>query len=321
MQVMPVFSQLGRNLGLVLGRIGTLVALVVGIWLLSIYGQSRPAALGLDAPATQFSAARADAVLGRVLGQQAPHPAGSAAAEAVRARILQELAAMGVQARTQTGMSCHRDLRWMYMPCGTVTNIIATVSPGTGKQILLMAHSDSVAAGPGAADDGSGVAILLETIRALKARGLSGEHPIIALFTDGEEAGLLGAEAYLRDPLARAKIGAVINAEARGNQGPSYLFQTSAGNARLIDLYAGSVAQYATSSLYEEIYKYLPNDTDLTPILAAGIPGYNFAFIGNVAHYHTPLDRRENIDRRSLQQQGDAALALADALSNTDLST
>jgi hypothetical protein len=303
-----------------LGRIGTLAALVVGIWLLSSYGQSRPVALGLDARATQFSAARADAVLGRVLGQQAPHPAGSAQAEAVRARILKELAAMGVQARTQTGMSCYGEPRWSDLPCGTVTNIVASVSPGTGQAILLMAHADSVAAGPGAADDGSGVAILLETIRALKARGLQGGHPIIALFTDGEEAGMLGAAAAVRDASARARIGAVINVEARGNQGPSYLFQTSAGNRKLIDLYAGSVAQYATSSLYSEIYKYLPNDTDLTPMLAAGLPGYNFAFIGNVAHYHTPLDRRENIDPRSLQQQGDAALALTVSLARADLS-
>ena len=57
-----------------------------------------------------------------------------------------------------------------------------TSSPGTGKAVVLMAHSDSVAAGPGAGDDGSGVAILLETIRALKARGTaaSGEHPVVA---------------------------------------------------------------------------------------------------------------------------------------------
>ena len=65
--------------------------------------------------------------------------------------------------------------------------------------------------------------------------------------------------------------------------GPSYLFQTSAGDGELVDLYARNVAHPATSSLYGEIYKYLPNDTDLTPFLQAGFTGYNFAFIGNVA--------------------------------------
>jgi Peptidase family M28 len=313
----------GRKSGQKLGRIVALAALVAGIWLLSAYGQSRPQALGLDAPAGQFSAARADLVLGRVLGDQRPHPVGSAAAQAVRGRILQELAALGVAARTQTGMSCTSEPRWNTMPCGTVTNIIAEVSPGHTKAsaIVLMAHSDSVPAGPGAGDDGSGVAILLETIRALKARNAAASaiHPIVALFTDGEEPGLLGAAFYLRDPAARARIGAVINVEARGNQGPSYLFQTSAGNGKLIDLYARSLTQFSASSLYGEIYKYLPNDTDLTPMLGLGVPAANFSFIGNVAHYHTPLDRRENIDRRSLQQQGDAATALSDALSHVDL--
>ena len=54
--------------------------LAAAIWLLTVYGQSRPAPLGPGAPATQFSAARADAALGRLLGDQRPHPVGSQAA-------------------------------------------------------------------------------------------------------------------------------------------------------------------------------------------------------------------------------------------------
>ena len=46
-----------------MGRIWLLAGLVTAIWLLSIHGQARPDAFGLDAPAAQFSAARADAVL------------------------------------------------------------------------------------------------------------------------------------------------------------------------------------------------------------------------------------------------------------------
>lgn len=304
-----------------MGRILGVAALAVGIWLLSLFGQSRPQPLGLDASATRFSAARADAVLGRLLADQRPRPAGSSENTAFRGRLLKELASLGVSARTQTQMSCASERRRDFIPCATVTNVIADVLPGSGKPILLMAHADSVAAGPGAGDDASGVATVLETIRALKAREKQGGHPVTALFTDGEENGLLGAVAYLRDPRARADIGAVINMESRGNQGPSYLFQTSAGDSKLIDLYARSVPHFAASSLYAEIYKILPNDTDLTPFLSAGITAYNFAFIGNSAHYHTPLDRRENIDPRSLQQHGDNALELANALRHTDLVT
>ncbi len=301
-----------------MGRIWGLAALVVAVWLLAVYAQSRPAPLGLDAPATQFSAARADAVLGRLLGDQQPRPAGSTANAAFRERLLKELSGLGVVARSHTSMSCSSAERYGVIACASVTNIVAGVSPGSGKQVLLMAHMDSVGAGPGAGDDASGVATILEAIRALKARGLNGEHPIVALFTDGEESGLLGASAFLREPLRAAKTGVVINVEARGNQGVSYLFQTSPGDSRLVDLYARSVPNFAASSLYAEIYKRLPNDTDLSPFLAAGVTSYNFAFIGNQAHYHTPLDRRENIDPRSLQQHGDNLLELADALSHAD---
>lgn len=302
-------------------RLGALAGLAVGIWLLAAYGTSRPTALGPDAPAPQFSAARADAVLGRLLDGQHPHPAGSAENARMHDRILKELAALGVPARTESRMSCYGEPRFGALSCGTVNNIIADVSEGPGKNIVLMAHMDSVAAGPGAGDDASGVATILETIRALKARKETGCHPIRVLFTDGEENGMLGAAAYLRDPAYRSETGAVINMESRGNQGPSYLFQTGPGDRRLVDLYARAVSHFAASSLYAEIYKILPNDTDLTPFLAAGITGYNFAFIGNGAQYHTPLDRRENLDPRTLQQHGENALGVTQALRYADLTT
>ena len=239
----------------------------------------------------------------------------------MRSRILKALNALGVPARTTTQMSCLSEKRWGALSCGSVTNIVAQVSQGSGKQIVLMAHADSVAAGPGAGDDASGVATILETIRALKARQETGGHPIRALFTDGEEIALLGAAAYVRDPGMRAETGAVVNIEARGNRGPSYLFQTGPGDAQLVELYARAVPHYAASSLYAEIYKVLPNDTDMTPFLDAGITGYNFAFIGNGGQYHTPLDRHENIDPQSLQQHGENALGVVEELRHADLNS
>ena len=293
-------------------RIWGLAVLVAGIWLLSVHGQSMPDPLGPDAPAGAFSWARADAALARVLGPERPHPVGSREAAAVRGRILEELARLGVPAREQTQMSCVSEARWHEVNCATVTNIIADVLAGSGKPVLLMAHSDSVAAGPGGGDDGSGVAVLLETIRALKARTAQNGRPVTALFSDGEEQGLLGASATIRE--SGTNIAAVVNADVRGDSGASFLFQTSPGDAGLIELYAKGVSHYATSSISGVIYKFLPNDTDLTPALAAGLPGVNFAFVGDVAAYHTPLDRRENLASGSLQEQGDNMLAMADGL-------
>ena len=310
-------------------RVWLLGLLCVAAWALA--GQGPSFVAGGDAPSTEFSAARAQGVLARLLGPQKPHPVGSAENNAIHARLLAELGRLGVATHSLTGMSCLG--RTGVIACATVSDVIADVVPGDGKAILLMAHLDSVAAGPGAADDASGVATILETIRALKADAGAGtassseavghrkSHPVIALFSDGEEAGLLGAKLFLRDAGWRSRVGMVINAEARGNQGPSYLFQTSAGNAKLVDLYARSVAHPATSSLYGEIYKYLPNDTDLTPFLQAGFAGANFAFIGNVADYHTRLDRQENLSPASLQSHGDNVLGLARGLEGADFAS
>jgi hypothetical protein len=290
-------------------RVWLLGLLAVAIWLLP--GVPLPKASGPDTPANQFSAARAEALLTRLLPEQKPHPAGSAENAAVHERLTAELAQQGIQSETLKGMSCRSGR--IAISCANVTDIIAEPIQGAGKAIVLMAHLDSVPAGPGAGDDLSGVATILETIRAIKQSG-GNNHPVIALFTDGEEFGLLGAELFLRDPGWRSKVGVVINVEARGTNGPSYLFQTSPGDAKLIDVYAQSAPHPATSSLYGEIYRYLPNDTDLTPFLRLGLQGYNFAFIGNVAAYHTGLDRAENLDPASLQSQGDNVLGLVRGL-------
>jgi len=296
-------------------RIWFLGLLAVGFWLLSVYG-SGPSPLPADAPATEFSAARADAVLARLLGPEVPHPRGSPAAAAYRERLKAELARLGIPFEERTQDSCYGRNRWHF--CGTVTNIRALAIPGTGKEVLLMAHTDSVPHGPGACDDGCGVATILETLRALKARGLANNRPVAALFTDGEESGLLGSAAYARDPVSRARTGVVVNVEARGNRGQSLLFQTSPGDAALIDLYARAAPHPAASSLYAEIYKILPSDTDLTPFLEAGATGANFAFIGGVQDYHTARDRRAAISPRSLQHEGENVLAMTASLARAD---
>jgi Peptidase family M28 len=299
-------------------RIVGLALLALAVWFAGRYIDGQPKPRGLDAPPTEFSAARADATLAALLGPEVPHPASSAANAAVRDRIRAAFAKLGIKTTVYRALGCNGRPQYGFFACGTAEDIIADVAPGPGRAVILMAHYDSVPAGPGAADDQSGVATILETVRALQARGMPTKHPVIALITDGEEAGLLGAAAFLDNPAFKARVGAVINVEARGNQGPSLLFQTSPGDGPLIDLYARNVPEFATSSLFAVIYKLLPNDTDLTVFLDQGFTGFNFAFTGNVAHYHTPLDRRANLSLSTLQQHGDNALGVASGLMQTD---
>ena len=296
-------------------RVWLLGLLAVGAWFLAGYGTPLPVPLKSDAPTQEFSAGRAGENLTRLLGDQKPHPAGTPENEAVHARLMSALSQLGIAGQSISGMSCRGGRGGV--TCGTVSDIAAEAIPGDGKALLLMAHMDSVAAGPGAADDQSGVAIVLEVARALKAQS-DHRHPVMLLFTDGEEMGLLGAHLFLDDPAWRDRIGAVINVEARGNQGKSFLFQTSEGDAQLVDIYAKNVARPSASSLYDTIYRYLPNDTDLTPFLQAGFPAYNFAFIGNAGQYHTRLDRKENLNPGTIQSQGEAVLGTARGMEGVD---
>jgi hypothetical protein len=115
-------------------------------------------------------------------------------------------------------------------------------------------------------------------------------------------------------PLARTVHGAV-NVDARGSGGPSAMFETSPGNAWIVGRYARSAKHPVSSSLFYEIYKRMPNDTDFTTV-KAHVHGVNFANIAQIEHYHTPLDSFANADPGTLQHHGDQALAMVRALAD-----
>ncbi len=298
---------MGKDRGLIIACAGVALLSVVTLWM---YGT--PAPIAADAPATAFSAVRAREILKDLVGDGVPHPLGSAADAVVRDRIVKRLTALGYATELQTGLACND-----FATCGTPTNIIATRGDMTGKDaVMLAAHYDSVPAGPGASDDGAGVANLLEIARILTVVPAP-RHPVVLLVTDGEEAGLLGAYVFTRDhPLAK-QIKAAVNMEARGVSGPSFMFETGSANAWLLRLYGEATLEPITNSLCYVIYKMLPNNTDFTVFKAANYQGFNLAFIGDVGHYHTPLDSWENSSASTMQHQGANALSALLALANT----
>jgi hypothetical protein len=181
-----------------------------------------------------------------------------------------------------------------------------------------MAHYDSVPYGLGAADDGAGCAALLETLRALK------HHPqpkndLIFLFTDGEEAGLLGPKAFLDHPYIK-DVKAVLNFEARGYYGPSMMFELSEENGWLIEQVAQAVDYPSASSVMFDAAGRMPTTTDYEVLKKAGYPGMGLAFVGGIEYYHTYNDSPENISMFSLQQHGEYGLPLNLHFGNVDLS-
>lgn len=272
------------------------------------------------APAgTAFEQERAFATLSRLLKEGQSHVAGSPENAVVRDRIIEEFRTYGYEPEVQTAFACAPPDR-RFPGCARVENIIA-VHKGTpgAKSVLVTAHYDSVPAGPGAADDGAGTAVVLELARTLAGRQT--KNDFVFLITDAEEVGLRGALAFADAHPLMKTVGIVLNVEARGASGPSMMFETGPNNAALIDLYAKAIANPSANSLIYEIYKLLPNDTDFTVYSKTGLTGFNFAFSNAASLYHSQRDNLEYLDRDSLQHHGDNMFALAAVLADTDLST
>ncbi|MEU6723220.1 M28 family peptidase [Nonomuraea wenchangensis] len=270
--------------------------------------------LPASAPTGEFSAARARTHLERFATE--PRPIGSAAAERARNHLVAQLRAAGLDVEVQRAVGANASTGLASF--GLVRNIVATRrgDDPTGT-VVIAAHYDSAAMGPGVSDDAAAVAAMLETVRALGDAPL--RNDLVLLMTDGEEDGVLGAQAFVREhPLGRAG-GVLLNWEARGVSGPSLMFETSPGSAGLVEAYAAAAPRPRGDSTMAALYRLLPNNTDFTPLTAAGFDGLNFAYIQRSSHYHTAGDSLANLDLGSLQHHGSTMLALARALGAADL--
>lgn len=279
--------------------------------------QKTPPAQPASIATTEFSAARAMQHLSWIAAE--PHPTGSAAAAKVRDQLVANLQQAGLQVSVQRGQAAAEygkgDGRGVR--AANVENVVA-VLPGRDRglpAVLLMAHYDTVPHSPGAADDGLGVAVMLEISRALQ--GDVRQRDVVFLFTDAEEAGLLGARAFFASHPLSSRIGTAINLEARGSSGRAVLFETGPGNAALLSAFAKLAPQPVGNSLTGFVYRYMPNGTDFTVPAQKGIPGLNFAIIGSQIDYHAATASVANLDPGSVQHMGAQVLPLVRRLATT----
>lgn len=273
----------------------------------------------LDTPDTEFSTDRALAHLKKISEQ--PHFVGSENHQTVIDYIVEELEALGLEANIQEGNTL-TDWGAFVKP----KNILARIK-GTdnSKALLLLSHYDSNPhSSIGASDAGSGVVTILEGLRAYLSKKKQPKNDIIVLITDAEELGLNGASLFVNNHPWAKDVGLVLNFEARGSGGPSYmLVETNGGNQKLINGFVEANPAYpVANSLTYSIYKMLPNDTDLTRFREDGnIDGFNFAFIDDHFDYHTALDTYGRLDRNTLEHQGSYIMPLLHYFSNANLNT
>ncbi|HUK95419.1 MAG TPA: M28 family peptidase [Gaiellaceae bacterium] len=110
----------------------------------------------------------------------------------------------------------------------TLVNQIVTVPGRLPTEIVVMAHRDDDGSGPGANDNASGIATLIELARsygtpaaAIGTRALSPLHTLVFVATDGGSFGALGAKHFARTH--RGRVLAVIGLAALAGRGPPRL--------------------------------------------------------------------------------------------------
>lgn len=246
-----------------------------------------------------------------------PHVSGTIAHKAVRNYIYDHCKNAGLETQVfeKTGLNMGSD----QAVAGRTYNIFAKLKGSQNtRAVLVMAHYDSQPNTPGASDDGAGVSAMLETISLLSKKGQL-KNDVYFLFTDMEEAGLLGSEAFTSSFPDLDDLGIVLNFDARGNSGASFTFETSSENGWVIHEFSEAVEDPLANSLAYEIYKIMPNDTDYTHFRKAGITGLNTGFIDGFAYYHSAADKPQNLDLGSLQNLGDLMWQSVNHFGNVDL--
>ncbi len=261
-----------------------------------------------------FSEQNARTHVSMLAGTIGSRPVGSEANARARAYVIDQLRLYGYEVRVQETDARRAELgRTVH-----VSNIVATLSGRRPEAIGIVSHYDSAPESPGAADDGLGVAVSLETARLVAAR-TERQWTTFVLVTDGEEAGLMGAAALVTDRVVASNLKVYINVEAAGSDGAAVLFQAGPGNGWLTGAWSRFAPHPRGGSFGIEIYRRLPNDTDFTILARESIPGLNFAAVDDGYTYHTARDEPERLTSRSLRMTGENVAAIVAALDRIDI--
>ena len=211
-------------------------------------------------------------------------------------------------------------------------NVVAELPGRKSGVVLLGAHLDSVAAGPGINDNGSGSALVLEVAREAKRLHIRPKHGLRFAWWGGEELGLLGSRSYV-DGLSgtgRSRILDVLNFDMVGSRNFGRIVYTAdgapSGSARIERAFRAYFAARRLPVGEES----LGGASDHAAFSAAGIPvgglftgadelksaSFASTFGGQAgrsfdACYHKACDTVANTDVRILEQMADAGAVVA----------
>ena len=213
-------------------------------------------------------------------------------------------------------------LDWQTRPEeGVLMNVLAFL-PGNDSQktqeiLVIGAHRDHFGrqAGllfPGADDNASGTAVMLEVAHAMTKAGARGKRTVLFVSFSGEEQGLVGSRLYLQRPVAPIdSTKAMINIDHAGI-GNGRLTIGVTGFDKSVALEAGQTAGI-TDKL--DVYGFFPGG-DHVPFKEAGVSTVTIVSGGVHPHFHRPTDTADTIDPKILQTVARYVLALTWQLAN-----
>ena len=187
---------------------------------------------------------------------------------------------------------------------GRTANVLATLKGTVNPELVYVvsSHYDSVAIGPGADDDTSGTAALLEAARALAGHPMPATI-VFASFT-GEEAGLLGSREFVRQAVANnVKIVGALNNDMIGWANDHRLDNTIRySNRGIRDIQHAAAMQFSSLITYDALY-YKSTDAaayyEAYGDIVGGIGSY--PVLGN-PHYHQPHDLLDGMNHQLIAE-------------------
>lgn len=267
-----------------------------------------------DASTTEFSARRAAQTVRSLASSVGRRESGTPNYTRAALLVADELRAIpGVTVESRPELGASRDPGDPSIALSfRAHNVVAHLAGRRASNLLVTAHLDAPPRSPGAADNGSGVAVAVEVLRALASSGPH-EHGTIVVLTDGEETGLFGARTFARDPRVRSAI-AVINLDAGGASGRSIILRAGPRSRWLVREFAASAPYPHGSVIVQQLLEgdILHNvETDARAFYDERVIGLDFTAYEEGYPYHTRLDTPDRLDLSLVQHQGDNVLAFA----------
>jgi len=192
---------------------------------------------------------------------------------------------------------------------GTSRNVVARWPGANPYEVVMGGHMDSVPTSPGANDNASGVAVVLELAK-IAAGTRQARHLTFVAF-GSEEYGEngehhIGSEVFVRrlGPRGRNRLAGMVSVDMVADGRPLFV-----GNSGIADdVVARTLYRKVRDANIATEYRVLCDCSDNGPFEHAGIPA-SFMYSGETPEYHSSRDTVANLEPRDVRRSGRAARA------------